>query len=165
MKIFITTDTHFGHEKLIEYGRPKNFEDKIRKALVNQVSRDDLLIHLGDICIGDSTLHSNWFKDTLKCRTCLIKGNHDRKSVSWYLDNGWDVVANRLDVELFGKRISFTHCPIKWDRSFDINYHGHFHDTNHRKFDSEFNKILSHRNRLIALEHMHYQPFIINQKI
>jgi len=29
MKIYITTDTHFGHKKLIEWGRPEDFEDKI----------------------------------------------------------------------------------------------------------------------------------------
>lgn len=162
MKIFVTTDTHFGHEKLIKYGRPKDFEQKIKKGLKDHVGRNDLLIHLGDICMGEDGYHSNWFKEHLLCRTCLILGNHDHKSFTWYMENGWDMVANRLDLEISGKKISFTHCPIKWDRSFDINYHGHFHDTDHRRFDPEFNKILSKHNKLVALEHMCYQPLVIN---
>lgn len=51
MKIWITTDTHFGHDMLIQYGRPTDFSERIFKGL-EQVSPGDMLIHLGDFCIG-----------------------------------------------------------------------------------------------------------------
>ena len=161
MKIIITTDTHFGHKQLIEYGRPKDFEVKIKKALQQVVTSDDLLIHLGDVCIGDDIEHNNWFKNRLGCRTHLIRGNHDCKSIKWYLENGWDSVADRMDIEMFGKKMCFTHMPVAWDGYFDVNYHGHFHDTDHRRFEPEFNRVLSGYNKLIALEDTNYKPIVL----
>jgi len=66
MNIWVTTDTHLNHTKLIEYGRPENFEDKIKKGLVNNIKKDDLLIHLGDVCIGDDKKNNNWFKKKIE---------------------------------------------------------------------------------------------------
>ncbi|MBI5402500.1 MAG: metallophosphoesterase [Ignavibacteriae bacterium] len=157
----MTTDTHFNHKQLIQYGRPQNFEEKIKKGLISIVKEDDLLIHLGDVCIGNDIESNNWFKENLKCKTYLIRGNHDKKSTKFYLENGWDVVADRIDINMFGKKMCFTHFPIAWDGYFDINYHGHFHDTDHRRNEPGFNKILSGYNKLISLEYTNYQPIII----
>lgn len=161
MRIILTTDTHFNHDKLIEYGRPKGFENKIKDALLKEVKQDDLLIHLGDICVGNDIENSNWFKTRLKCKTYLVRGNHDKKSIKWYFKNGWDVVAERLDINMFGKKMCFTHKPVAWDGYFDVNYHGHFHDTDHRRKDPKFNGILSGHNKLIALEFNNYKPVIM----
>ncbi|MDD4601502.1 MAG: metallophosphoesterase [Negativicutes bacterium] len=157
MNIYLTTDTHFGHKKIIEYGRPKDFEERIKKYLKNTIHSDDLLIHLGDVCIGNDIANNKWFKENLKCKTYLLRGNHDKKSLAWYMDNGWDVVADRIDIEMFGKKICFSHMPIAWDGYFDINIHGHFHDSDHRRLDPEFNKILCGYNKLLALEYTNYQ--------
>lgn len=158
MKIWLTTDTHFNHKALIDYGRPVDFEDKIKKALLQSVKSDDLLIHLGDVCIGNDKENNNWFKDNLKCRTYLLRGNHDGKSIAWYLDNGWDVCADRIDIEMFGKNMCFTHIPVAWDGYFDVNYHGHFHDTDHRRNEPDFNKVMCGYNKLVSLEQTNYQP-------
>ena len=162
MKIWLTTDTHFNHTQLIEYGRPADFEEQIKKNLKRMVKPEDLLIHLGDICIGNDLENSNWFKKELGCRTYLLRGNHDNKSLKWYLENGWDVVADRLDIEMFGKKMCFTHIPVAWDGYFDVNYHGHFHDTDHRRNEPEFNKILCGYNKLISLEVNNYQPVLLS---
>ena len=161
MKIWITTDTHFGHTALIEYGRIPDFESKIKKNLKNLVKPEDLLIHLGDVCIGNDVENSNWFKRELGCKTYLIRGNHDRKSFNWYFNNGWDVVCDRLDFEMFGKKMCFSHLPVAWDGYFDINYHGHFHDTDHRRLEPDFNKMLCGYNKLIALESNNYTPELL----
>ena len=158
MNIWITTDTHFSHKQLIEYGRPADFEEKIKKGLVQDVKKDDLLIHLGDVCIGNDIENNNWFKNQLGCKTYLVRGNHDSKSVSWYMKNGWDVVVDRLDITMFGKRMCFTHMPVAWDGYFDVNYHGHFHDTDRRRNDVEFSKVMSGYNKLISLEALNYRP-------
>ncbi len=53
MKIYITTDTHFDHANMIKYcGRPENFNEIIWKGL-EQIKNNDILIHLGDLCIGN----------------------------------------------------------------------------------------------------------------
>jgi calcineurin-like phosphoesterase family protein len=161
VKIWITTDTHFSHEKLIEFGRPEDFECRIKNGLRRNVKPEDLLIHLGDICVGDDEENSRWFKEELGCRTILVKGNHDRKTNNWYMHNGWDMVVDRMQFELYGKKIAFTHIPLKWDGSFDINIHGHMHDfTGHHP-----NIVTRAFNKLVSLEWRDYQPTLLKTLI
>lgn len=157
MNIWITTDTHFSHEKLIEFGRPKDFETQIQQKLLKAVNPGDLLIHLGDVCMGHDETNNEWFNQ-LECKKYLIKGNHDNKSLTWYLQHGWDSVSERLDIKHFGKRIAFTHQPIAWDGYFDFNIHGHFHDTDGRRQPDYREDIMSGYNKLIALEYTDYEP-------
>jgi len=161
MKIFVITDTHFNHKQLIEYGRPKDFEEKIKENLKKVISEKDLLIHLGDICIGKDKENSNWFKENLGCKTFLVKGNHDGKSFSWYLENGWDSVSERMDIKRYNKRIALTHAPIAWDGYFDVNLHGHFHDTDGRRQTDFDEKIMSGYNKLLAMEYTDYKPLLL----
>ena len=83
-----------------------------------------------------------------------MRGNHDKKSDSWYLDNGWDFVCRALYNKYYGVRVLFTHRPRPWDGYFDINIHGHLHDLSHRQ-DEKVNKL----NYLISLEKNGYEPF------
>lgn len=155
MKYWIITDTHFNHKQLIEYGRPKDFEEKIKAYLIFLIKPEDVLIHLGDVCIGKDADSNQWFKAFLKCRTILVKGNHDNKSHNWYMNNGWDIACDRFDMKYGGKKIAFTHMPVGWDGYFDMNIHGHLHDTNSKR-NAEFD--LNGYNKLLALEHTNYQP-------
>lgn len=157
MNIWITTDTHFSHAKLIDYGRPADFEDKIKRNIKLSVSNSDILIHLGDVCIGNEAVNNEWFR-SLGARRYLVLGNHDTKSIKWYLEHGWDFVSERFDFKMFGKRISFSHMPIAWDGYFDMNIHGHFHDTDGRRHPEHNNDILSGYNKLLALEYTDYKP-------
>jgi calcineurin-like phosphoesterase family protein len=157
MNIILTTDTHFNHSKLIDFGRPKDFESKIKTWLINNVKPEDLLIHLGDVCIGNDKENNNWFKNNIGCRTWLLRGNHDNKSVSWYLENGWDMCAERLDLKMYGKRICFSHIPKAWDGYFDINIHGHFHDVDKRRYQSDFMDIYCGYNKLLSMEATEYK--------
>lgn len=89
MKVYATTDTHFGHEKLktMGEGRPDDYNEKMLKNF-NKV-QGDILIHCGDFCIGeDVKWHEEFFKATAKIkRKILVRGNHDHKSNSWYYDH------------------------------------------------------------------------------
>ena len=95
MNYWVISDTHFGHDKISEcFGRPKDFEKKILKSL-NFVREEDVLIHLGDFCIGkDAYWHekfmSHFEKESYGAKLWLIKGNHDHKTKTWYFDKGWD---------------------------------------------------------------------------
>ena len=157
MKYWLITDTHFNHiDKMQEFcGRPLNYEELIFKGL-SRIPKDDILIHLGDICIGeDAQVHAKYIQP-LECRKILVRGNHDKKTNSWYLSNGWDFVVDSMLIEVFGKRILFSHKPQQDLGYFDINIHGHFHNSNRR--EEEFKDICSDKHKLLAIEYTKYMP-------
>lgn len=169
MKIYLITDTHFNHEKIKEYcGRPDNYEQLLWKGLEN-LPKDCLLIHLGDVCIGkDLEVHERIKK--LPYKKILVKGNHDRKSDSWYLSNGWDFVCDKFSANYFGKNILFSHTPTKNSEWWDMNIHGHFHNNLHRLLEGKYvvdgekerNEIdlnnLTPKHKLLAVENTNYKP-------
>ncbi len=137
MKIWIYADTHFGHDMLVEHGhRPYDFEHRIFNAL-RKIPAEDVLLHLGDVCIGrDALRHATWIK-SLPCKKWLVRGNHDKKSYSWYLEYGWDHVCEYMCLRLYGKRILFVHDPqigtefnevLPASRKNDLLIHGHWHN-------------------------------------
>lgn len=140
MKIFATSDTHFGHEKLITLSdRPDDFGSRIMKSL--KQNSGDLLIHCGDICIGHDDM---WVMSYMSAadkfkRKILVRGNHDNKSDKWYLERGFDFVCESFTAKFFGKQMLFSHIPILrndvfWTPHFppEINIHGHMHGGGHR---------------------------------
>lgn len=153
---WITTDTHFGHDAVKKFcNRPDDFENKIIRGLKINVKENDILIHLGDVAFYK---HEYWNEQimSIKCKKWLLYGNHDKsKSYSWFLSHGWDCVARHIKVELFGKNILFSHIPSMID-NFDLNIHGHFHNTDHRRHEPELN--IGNKHILIALEYTNYQP-------
>lgn len=160
MKYWVVTDTHFFHEKMYEYcNRPLGFEYIILKNINDVVQEDDILIHLGDICIGQDGKAHDLFIKSLKCRKWLIRGNHDKKSDTWYLNHGWDFVSKYIAMDAFGRNVLLSHEPIKTDLldHFDMNIHGHVHNNdNHKKIDKQY---------LIALEYTDYKPVLLRDII
>ena len=134
MKIWLTTDTHFGHDKLVEFGRPVDFEVRISRGL-QQIPAGDMLIHLGDVNMGeDAVWHAHLMSKLKGLKTILVKGNHDNKSDKWYYEHGWDFVCQNYTNFYKKKRILFSHRPQP-DGKYDINIHGHFHDAEHRRLE------------------------------
>lgn len=177
IKIWIITDTHFGHAAMVPYcGRPIDFGEKILKNL-NVVGPDDILIHLGDFCIGNDLIWHQMFMERVKGKKWLVRGNHDHKSNSWYLANGWDFVGDKFLNKFFGKNILFSHAPTKDVGLFDINLHGHFHNSLHRLLEGKFivdgekerNEVdlaaLTPKHKLLAIENTNYQPVLLDKFI
>lgn len=157
MKIWLTTDTHFGHDKLVEYaGRPEGFSVLIYKNLKAALHPSHMLIHLGDIGIGKDAEYHAAFIETLPSRKVLVRGNHDRKSNAWYLDHGWDFVCERFTDTYFGKRILFSHMPVKDDGFYDVNIHGHFHNSDFRV--AQELAVKNDKQKLLALEYTDLKP-------
>lgn len=157
-KIWFCTDSHFGHEKIKEYcGRPDNFEEIIFNGL-NAIPEKDSLVHLGDICMGkDREMHDKYIIP-LKCFKILIRGNHDKKSASWYLNNGWDRVLDELVlVTPSGKQVLFTHQPRPDTSGYSFNVHGHFHNKQFRIEQLPFP--YTEKYILLALENHAYLPW------
>jgi calcineurin-like phosphoesterase family protein len=156
MKIWLTTDTHFNHALLVDIGaRPRGFEQPIMRGL-SRIPAGDVLIHLGDICIGgDDGVHA--MLASLPFKKWLVRGNHDHKSWSWYMAHGWDFVGDTVSLELFGKDILLSHMPQP-DTGYDLNIHGHFHNTDHHRWEPELISVLNDKQVLLAIENTNYQP-------
>lgn len=161
MKIYLITDTHFNHKKVIEFcNRPLNYE-KLLFGSMNNVPEDAVLLHLGDICIGkDTEVHEKYIMP-LKCKKWLVRGNHDRKSYSWYYEHGWDVVTDGMVLQVAGKQVLFTHTP-RPIATFDLNVHGHFHNSTHRMEDPGKTarytlEDVGEKHKLLAVEYTNYQ--------
>jgi calcineurin-like phosphoesterase family protein len=173
-KIYLITDTHFNHANMVQYcGRPKNFSESIGLGLLTAgFTKDDVLVHLGDVCIGkDAETHAKYI-EPLKCKKWLLRGNHDKKSNSWYLSHGWDFIGETFVGYYFGKNIMFSHTPQKGD--FDLNIHGHFHNNLHRLLEGRYvvegeeerNRedllTLTPKHKLLAIEETNYKPVLLN---
>lgn len=147
MKIYVITDTHLGHDKLVDmgHGRPIDFTQQILDNLerLNRPEfRADLLIHLGDVCIGKDEYHHELFLNRAKAafkKVILVRGNHDNKSDAWYYRQGWDFVCREFINKYYGKAIMFTHAPLPKEHlsGLDFNVHGHYHGTAERSHRHE----------------------------
>lgn len=133
MDIYIISDSHFGHAKMEEWSlRPPNFNEMLWKGL-ERLPAECILIHCGDITIGaDATTHMRLQKFPFK--KWLIRGNHDNHSISWYIKNGWDFVADELVIKMFGGKFLFTHMPEPKRDDITKNFHGHLHGGKSRGF-------------------------------
>lgn len=138
MKVWAISDTHFGHEKLIEWGRPADFGDRILRDI--RAHSGDILIHCGDFCIGEDEKHVAAYMDAAKGfkRKILVRGNHDPKSYSWYLERGFDHVCETMSMQIFKVAVLFSHMPVlKIETTLGFwpitrNIHGHLHGNTHR---------------------------------
>lgn len=162
MKIWLTTDTHFNHPKLIEYGRPSDYEQRIQESH-SQLTSDEVLIHLGDVALKKPEDAHDRFIKFWKCRKFLVLGNHDCRSYNFYLDNYWDFASDNFMIKKFGLNILFSHFPIPDVGQFDINIHGHFHDDDHRR--KEYEHMYTNKHCLLSLEQTGYKPILLESLI
>lgn len=126
---FFTSDTHFGHKKILEYekdARPFSSVEEMNETLIsnwNSVVHDsDIVWHLGDFCFGKSNME---IAKRLKGKKRLILGNHDTYPASEYL-----LCFEKLFGAFFWKQCILTHVPVHpnnlGSRCF-LNVHGHLH--------------------------------------
>ena len=155
MNYWLISDTHFNHTKLEEWGgRRGDWQEQLWEGLVN-IPKEDTLIHLGDICIGnDSDIHITI--QNLACKKVLIRGNHDGKSLSWYNER-WDFVCDGLELLFNGHYLHLTHRPARPQGNTTWNIHGHTHGNMHR--DEEYCDFYSKEYHIdISPELVGYKP-------
>ncbi len=154
MQIYLITDTHFGHKALIErFGsRPADFEMRIVHNWHSTVGADDMVIHLGDVIVGEGS--SGWTETVrgLPGRKVLVHGNHDAKSHLKYMENGYSFSCLYFSWHMFGHDILFSHEPVP-EGPFDLNIHGHLHAGGHRE-----ERLPPERHFLLSLEEEQYTP-------
>lgn len=127
MKIYIVSDTHLNHKIALEKGWVT--EKKINsffKQRLQIISPSNILIHLGDVSLGDDLIaHKSITNENMNC--ILVRGNHDNKSLQWYLDAGWNFVCDRFSLHMYGYEIIFSHVPKRHGAINQINICGHMH--------------------------------------
>ena len=162
MEYILTTDTHFEHHNILDFGnRPKGFEQLILDGLEKYANNANTLIHLGDIAWKNDRYWNRQLTSMPYKKKWLIRGNHDKKSNEWYLNNGWDFVGDYLTITFNNLLVAFTHKPFDL-LAADVNIHGHFHDIpmeRVKEIEPDLHEIYHKKGHiLLALEH-HYQPF------
>lgn len=123
--IFFTSDTHFGHSKIIDYcKRPFSSIEEHDKTLIqnwnNVVGQDDTVFHLGDFAYGNSQFISNIIKQ-LNGNIILIKGNHDLRNMNPTLYNIFSDVVYQARILIDKQTIYLNHFPFLCFEHGDIN--------------------------------------------
>lgn len=128
-RIFVISDTHFGHAKIIKpelsYRPFQSIEEHDRELVArwnSVVKKKDTVWHLGDVFFDRK---SAGILGELNGIKKLVLGNHDTYPVELYLTHFRHVFGS---AELKG--CILTHVPVhpmQFARS-RVNIHGHLHD-------------------------------------
>ena len=149
MNYWLISDTHFNHQRLEEWGdRAGDWQERIWKG-IQAIPPQDILIHLGDICIGDDAeVHGKLLVSNPR-KKVLVLGNHDKKSKQWYQEHGWDFVCDGLELIYMGYYLWLSHRPQPEFGHITQNIHGHTHGNMHRSeeyvgwYDNRYHKDIS----------------------
>lgn len=115
-EVFFTSDTHFNHQKIMEYcRRPFNSVEEMNETMIRNwnkmVGQNDIVFHLGDFCLGGA---AEWTKilDRLNGKIHLILGNHDMKNIRQGFIQRFEEVVMQRYIEIGKKRIYLNHYPF-----------------------------------------------------
>lgn len=130
MSIFITSDTYFNDNNIIDYDE-RNFDsviemnEKIIENWNKVVGEDDIVYHLGNFGTGRLENLIHIFK-YLKGRTLIVRGNND-VSFNDLLEIGFSGVADELTLNYDGIIYVLTHKPDFCHKNVwgVVNIHGH----------------------------------------
>lgn len=128
-KIFVISDTHFGHSKILEFEKEARPYKTIQEHDYDLVQRwnsvvrpQDTVWHLGDVWFGKEghlpLLQCNGLKK-------LVMGNHDHHPMELYQK----YFSRIFGVATFGRCV-LSHIPVaahQLDSRYKKNIHGHMH--------------------------------------
>lgn len=129
--IFITSDTHFGHNNIIKFCKEPftSIEQRDQVLIQNwnkKVGVNDLIYHLGDVTWYNKNKYKQ-IHQRLNGVKVLIIGNHDRSEI---IDVFQDNAEHYLQINALNKKFCLFHFPIRqWNGMFSGSYmlHGHCH--------------------------------------
>lgn len=131
MTPYVLSDTHFGHENIIEYcDRPFDSVTEMNQALVQNwnetVTADDEVVFLGDLTIaGTAEAFLQWI-DRLNGEIVFVVGDHDHE-VMRTLDAV--TICEHFHVEHDGHSFYCIHDPEDAPRNWQQwLLHGHHHN-------------------------------------
>lgn len=138
-EVFFTSDTHFGHSKILTFDRPRPFKtiEEHDQALIDNwnsvVTNKDTVYHLGDFALEEGKKRARLIMAQLNFRKLVIVlGNHD--NLRWFT-TAPTMYTSDPQVEYYGafelRKHNFilTHIPVHASQMsrFGKNLHGHLH--------------------------------------
>lgn len=147
-RVWFTSDTHFNHQKILEYCPLRNYRsiddmnESILKIWNSNVRPYDEVYHLGDVIFGKDYS----ILEKLNGNKHLIIGNHDQFHISTS-KNAKNFCKNFVsfyeynEVIINGLKIVLMHYPIEsWNGGNRdvIHLHGHSHNTLKTKVRNRF---------------------------
>lgn len=128
-EVFLISDTHFFHQKILEFCRPQfKTVEEMNEAIVEnwnkKVTKRDSVWHLGDLCFGP--VHNLDIVKRLNGIKNLVMGNHDQYGIRVYAD-----LFNKIEAAKKYDGYLLTHVPIHPGQfyRFKGNVHGHLHES------------------------------------
>ena len=116
-KVWLTSDTHFGHENIIKYcDRPFSSVEEMDRTMIDnwnaRVGEDDIVFHLGDFALSKGKARIPEIVAELNGTIHLILGNHDLGEASMK-KRGFDVVWPK------GKWLDSCHMGLRHRPPFE----------------------------------------------
>lgn len=131
-KRFFTSDTHFGHTKILEFQpRPFSSVEEMDSVIIERwnsvVGKNDLVYFLGDMCWKKTNL----YVPCLNGQIHWMLGNHDRESRTRYLKyKNVKSVQDIKTIKIGDISICMAHYAMRvWNKSHHNSWHlyGHSH--------------------------------------
>lgn len=157
-KVWITSDTHFGHKNICrgvtnwrtqdgevpvdstrDFQTIEQMNERLIDGINHFVGQDDTLFMLGDVSFGGFD-NIGIFLERLVCHNIhLILGNHDThiEKNRDYVQGRFLSVQHYLEVKINDRNFVLCHYPLQsWHGMSKgvIHLHGHVHLPEHRKF-------------------------------
>lgn len=160
MTTWFISDTHFGHEKIIEYeDRPfAGVEEMDRLMIQNwnqKIKKDDLVYHLGDFGFHKKDRLRGILSE-LNGLKILVRGNHDFKPVGM-MNLGFHACVESAFVRIGCHDCYLSHEPFPMSAPNTWMIHGHVH--------SKWSVLPFDRKICVAVENWDYAPIAESQLI
>jgi calcineurin-like phosphoesterase family protein len=134
MKTFFTSDTHFGHNNILEYDkRPFSSIYEHDQAIISNwnkvVGKQNTIYHLGDFALC-SEGHAEDKMEQLNGVKKYIRGNHCSSKMMKRVERHFEVLGNYHEVKIDGQMIVMCHYAFgTWNKSHrgSWNLYGHSH--------------------------------------
>lgn len=132
MKIWISSDQHFGHAKIIDHAK-RNFNSThdMGQELLEQINRNvgvnDLFYILGDFTITNRLGLIEYYRSQIKCKDVrMILGNHDNaeKTAKAFGKSKTSMMERR---KLGGVPVVMCHYPLATVFRRTLMLYGHCH--------------------------------------
>lgn len=115
-RVYFTSDWHIGHANVLIYDqRPFKDLDHMHRVLINNynstVGEQDICYFLGDMGLGKGDTLRKVVSELNGTKVCVL-GNHDKGATAMHR-LGFDMVLQMASIEVAGKLVTMTHCPLR----------------------------------------------------
>ena len=176
-RVFLISDTHFGHEKtcttfkrddgspLRPFSCAEEMDEFMVKSWNERVRPNDKVYHLGDVVIARKCLKT---LARLNGDKVLIRGNHDIFQLEDYTTYFRDIRGYHVMNGLI-----LSHVPVHTDSlaRFGANIHGHLHANRVRQArgvdvktgEILYSKEIDPRYHCVCVEHTEFAPISLEE--